>query len=97
VVEGLVWLEAESQRRFQNPFVNLIARQRNAICDDICYAPNAKPEFRRAAQFFRRFRDLTAGGYYSTPEGMKDIGYTGNVPTEKFSIPTEVLKQLGLA
>ena len=56
VVEGLAWLDAESQKRFQNDFVNLIARQKNAICDDICYAPNAKPEFQQAAQFFRRYR-----------------------------------------
>ena len=98
VVDGLAWLDQESQKRFQNPFVNLIARQKNAICDDICYAPNAKPEFRQAAQFFRRFRDLTAGGYYSTPEGMKDIGYVGNVALDKFDgPPPEVLKKLGLA
>jgi hypothetical protein len=98
VVEGLAWIDQEAQKRFQNNFVNLIARQKNAICDDICYAPNAKPEFRQAAQFFRRFRDLTAGGYYSTPEGMKDIGYTGNVALDKFEgPPPEVLKKLGLA
>ena len=98
VIDGLAWLDSEAQKRFQNDFVNLIARQKNAICDDICYAPNAKPEFRPAAQFFRRFRDLAAGGYYSTPEGMKDIGYTGNVALDKFEgPPPEVLKKLGLA
>ena len=97
VIEGLEWLDAESQKRFQNDFVNLISRQKTAICDDICYVPNAKPEFLPAARFFRRYRDLTAGGYYSTPEGMKDIGYTGNVPIEKFVVPPEALKKLGLA
>jgi hypothetical protein len=98
VIDGLAWIDQESQKRFQNNFVNLIARQKNAICDDICYAPNAKPEFRQAAQFFRRYRDLAAGGYYSTPEGMKDIGYTGNVALDKFEgPPPEVLKKLGLA
>jgi hypothetical protein len=98
VLEGLTWLNAESQKRFQNDYVNLVTRQKNMICDDICYAPNAKPEFRKAAQFFRRFRDLASGGYYTTPEGMKDIGYTGNVTLEKFAgPPPEVLKKLGLA
>jgi hypothetical protein len=97
ILGGISWLDAESQKRFQNKFVNLIPRQRNAICDDICYVPKAKPEFRTAAQFFKRFRDLTAGGYYTTPEGMKDIGYVGNVPLEKFEVPAEVLKKLGLA
>ncbi|MSU48062.1 MAG: gluconate 2-dehydrogenase subunit 3 family protein [Opitutus sp.] len=98
IVEGLAWLDAEAQKRFKNDFVNLIARQKNAICDDICFAQNAKPEFRNGAQFFKRFRDLAAGGYYTTPEGMKDIGYTGNVPLDKFEGPQpEVLKKLGLA
>jgi hypothetical protein len=98
VLDGLAWLEAEAQKRFKNGFVNLVARQKNAICDDICYAPEAKPEFRQAAQFFRKFRDLASGGYYSTPEGMKDIGYTGNVVLDKFEgPPPEVLKKLGLA
>ncbi len=97
VVEGLAWLDAESQKRFANPFANLIVRQKNAICDDICNLATAKPEFRTGAQFFRRFRDLTAGGYYTTPEGMKDIGYVGNVPLATFDgPPPEVLKKLGL-
>jgi hypothetical protein len=98
IVEGLAWLDAESQKRFGNDFANLIVRQKNAICDDICYVPRAKPEFAEAAQFFKKFRDLTAGGYYTTPEGMKDIGYVGNVPLVSFEgPPPEVLKKLGLA
>jgi hypothetical protein len=98
ITEGLEWLEAESRKRFGNGFTSLIASQRNAICDDICYEPNAKPEFRQGAQFFKRFRDLTAGGYYTTPEGMKDIGFTGNVILEKYEgPPAEVLRKLGLA
>ena len=97
IVEGLTWLDKESQKRFGADFVNLVARQKNAICDDICFVPRAKPEFRQAAQFFKRYRDLTAGGYYTTPEGMKDIGYVGNVALEKFEgPPPEVLKKLGL-
>ncbi len=97
VIEGLEWLDAESRKRFGADFVNLVSRQKNAICDDICSAATAKPEFRRAAQFFRRFRDLTSGGYYTTPEGMKDIGYIGNVAMEKYEgPPREVLQKLGL-
>jgi hypothetical protein len=98
VLNGLAWLDTESQKRFSNAFVNLVPRQKNAICDDICYVPKAKPEFQQAAQFFRRYRDLTAGGYYTTPEGMRDIGFTGNVALEKYEgPPPEVLKKLGLA
>ena len=38
---------------------------------------------RTAAKFFAKFRDLTAGGFYTTPVGMKDIGYRGNVPLDE--------------
>ena len=51
-----------------------------------------------AARFFARYRDLTAGGFYTTPEGMKDIGYTGNVQLASYPGPSPAaLKQLGLA
>ncbi|PAW75027.1 MAG: Tat pathway signal protein [Opitutia bacterium Tous-C4FEB] len=98
VVEGLAWIEAESQRRFQSDFGSLILRQKNALCEDICLVAKAKPEFKTAARFFKRFRDLTAGGFYTTPEGMKDIGYVANVPLASFDgPPPEVLAKLGLA
>ena len=46
----------------------------------------------------REYRDLTAGGFYTTPAGMKDIGYIGNVPLDKFDgPPLEVLRKAGLA
>lgn len=98
VLDGLAWFEAEAQKRFQTAFPNLVHKQQTLICDDICFVPNAKPEFRKAALFFRKFRDLTAGGYFTTPEGMKAIGYVGNMPLDKFEgPPPEVLKKLGLA
>ena len=98
VLEGLAWLDAESQKRFETDFSTLVRRQQTTICDDISYTERAKPEFRKAAEFFRKFRDLTAGGFYTTPEGMKDIGYVGNVPLASFDgPPPEVLQRLGLA
>ena len=73
-------------------------RRESAIADDICSTAKAAPEFAKAAKFFAKFRDLTAGGFYTTPVGMKDIGYTGNVALEKFDgPPLEALKKAGLA
>jgi hypothetical protein len=97
VLEGLAWIDAESQRRFKNDFAKLSDTQRAAICDDISVA-NPKPEFAKAAEFFGRYRSLTAGGFYTTPVGMKDLRYVGNVALTKFDgPPVEVLKKLGLA
>jgi len=95
IVDGLSWMDEESARRFGKPFHKIIMQQRHAICDDICYEPKATPEFKTAAAFFRRYRDLTAGGFYTTPAGMKDLGYVGNVALPAFNgPPTEVKVRL---
>ena len=97
ILDGLAWIDAEAQKRFGRPFADLKETEQAAICDEICHEPKAKPEFKKAAAFFKRYRDLTAGGFYTTPEGMKDIGYVGNVPRLTFDgPPREVLVKLGL-
>lgn len=98
ILAGLAWIDVEAGRRFGRDFAALDGAQMAAIADDICHAPDAKPEFAAGARFFARFRDLTAGGFYSTPEGMKDVGYVGNTPLPEFKgPPPEVLAKLGLA
>ena len=98
ILKGLVWIDEESQRRFGKDFAGLDDKQMSAIADDICHLPDAKPELKVGAKFFAKFRDLTAGGFYTTPEGMKDVGYIGNVPLAEFKDPPrEVLVKLGLA
>jgi hypothetical protein len=97
VLAGLAWIDDEAQRRFGRKFVALNQSQKEAIADDICHAPDAKPELKEGARFFAKFRDLTAGGFYTTPEGMKDVGYVGNMPLIEFKgPPPEVLAKLGI-
>lgn len=98
VLPGLAWIDAEAQRRFGREFAALGDAQRAAICDDLCHAPRAKPEHREAARFFARYRDLTAGAFYTTPEGVKDLRYIGNVALAAYDgPPPEVLRKAGLA
>jgi hypothetical protein len=47
--------------------------------------------------FFNLMRDLTASGFYTSPIGVKDIGYVGNAPNQWNGVPDDVLKQYGLA
>jgi hypothetical protein len=98
ILEGLDWMDAEAERRFEQNFADLDRQQMAVIADEICHAPDAKPAFASAAKFFARFRDLTAGGFYTTPEGMKDLKYIGNTPLPEFKgPPPEVLALLGLS
>ncbi|HSM08544.1 MAG TPA: gluconate 2-dehydrogenase subunit 3 family protein [Gemmatimonadota bacterium] len=94
---GIVWLDAESNRRFGARFVELTGSQQSAICDDICYGEEAEPEFRSASRFVDKVRDLTATAFYTTREGMQDLGYVGNVPLAQWDPPPpEALRHVGL-
>ncbi len=98
VLNGLAWIDTEAGKRFGKDFADLGHAEMCAIADDICHAPDAKPELAEGAKFFAKFRDLTASGFFSTPEGMKDLGYIGNMPLAEFKgPPPEVLAKLGLA
>jgi hypothetical protein len=80
-------VESEAQRRFKTSFAKLSAQQLSTIADAIV-----------KEQSFVRYRALTAGGFYTTPVGVKDLKYVGNVAMQSFDGPTpDVLKKLGLA
>ncbi|GAB2902574.1 gluconate 2-dehydrogenase subunit 3 family protein [Microbulbifer echini] len=94
---GVVWLEGESRRRFAVAFIELSETQKSAICEDIKWVRSAKPEFQAGARFFAKVRVLVSTAFYTTEEGMADIGYVGNRPMASFpGAPPEVLKRLGL-
>ncbi|MGH7560453.1 MAG: gluconate 2-dehydrogenase subunit 3 family protein [Gemmatimonadales bacterium] len=94
---GLVWLDRESNSRFGKRFAAASEAERQQICDEICHLPRARPEHQAAARFFDLMRDLTAVGFYTTREGMRDLQYLGNVPLVRWEgAPPEVLRHLGL-
>ncbi len=93
--EGLAWLNGEANRRFGKAFPECSVDAQTAILSDIVAEGTAARK--QARSFFLLFRDRAAGGYYTTPEGWKAIGYTGNVALAEFpGPPPEVLKQAGL-
>lgn len=97
VLGGFELIDKEAQRRFGAVFAKLSATQMTAIADDLTAQP-VKGELTDAAAFFVRYRALTAGGFYTTPVGMRDLKYVGNVPMTTFDgPPKEVLEKLGLA
>ena len=104
ILAGLEWLEQQSMRRFDSSFASAAETQKKEILDTIAW--NAKPELAGQAEFFKRFRYLTVGAYYTTEPGIEDVGYIGNVPiTGEYPGPSDeamahlagVLKQLGLS
>jgi hypothetical protein len=98
LLDGLRWIEEEAQRRHQAIFTDLSAAQQTGFCEIFADPAKAKTIDAKAAAFFKRFRDLAFGAWCTTPEGMKAIGYVGNVPSAIFAgPPPEALKHVGLA
>jgi hypothetical protein len=98
IVEGLAFIEREARSRFGIGFSSASLAQQTEICAGLAQAGSRDSKPARGAQFFKRFRDLTAGGYYTTPEGMKDLGYVGNRPQASFDGPSaDLLRRVGLA
>lgn len=98
ILKGLDWLDEEAPRRSPGAgnFLALDPEVRLAICQEL--AVSAKKNRREyPGSFFYLLRNLIAGGYYTTPEGMKAIGYVGNTPSPVWNGPPPgVLERLGL-
>src|SRR5215210_5130663 len=64
---GLVWIDAEAQRRFGKVFAEASAEQQLTILQEI--VTEGSEARKQARSFFVLLRDRVAGGYYTTPEG----------------------------
>ncbi len=98
ILKGLAWLDAESEKRFGAVFAAAKSEQQSQIADELCKPVAKDSPLHEHVRFFSRFRDLTAGGFYTTPEGMKDLGFVGNTPSQTFDgPPLAVLKIVGVS
>ena len=95
---GLAWMNRTARERFgAADFPALTAAQKHRICDEIRFGPEAPRALWPQARFFDEFRDMVSTGFWTTEEGMRDLGYVGNVPLPSWDgPPPEVLERLGL-
>jgi len=96
---GLMWLDIESNKRFDKEFSAASNEQQIQIVEDIAYPDdkNEKPEMAPGISFFNLMRNLTLTGYYTTKMGIDDLGYVGNYANIWDGVPDEVLKDHDVA
>src|SRR5690606_34386095 len=77
---GLMWLDHKSNTDFGKEFKSITEDQQKQILDGIAYADPKIPNSEQPLeiQFFALIRGLTMTGYYTSEEGLKDLGYKGN-------------------
>lgn len=90
---GLMWLDSESNRRFNKVFKTAAEVEQIQIIEDIAYPDpdNEKPQLAYGIRFFDLMRGLTLTGYYTSKIGIEDLGYVGNQPGIWDGVPAEVL------
>jgi hypothetical protein len=79
--DGLRWLDAEATRAGSKKFLDLTEKQQLSILEPLCdLADNTNGLARgRNVQFFALIKSLTADGYYTSRQGLRDeLGYKGN-------------------
>ncbi len=93
---GLAWLDRECRARHGKAFADLAAAEQTALLDQIAYPARTRPEMAAGVAFFNRFRDLVCSGFYSSREGVKDLGYQGNTFVAEWTgCPAEVVGRVG--
>ena len=97
--DGLIWIDLESESRFNKIFNQLKVENQKEIFDDIAYYdPNKSiDEYPEEVQWFNLVRNLTMTGYFTSELGIKELGYKGNAPNVWDGVPKDVLDQYGLS
>jgi hypothetical protein len=89
---GILWLDNEMKHRYAGKdFLAAEPAQQTALLDLIAYRKNASPQLNAGIQFFTWCRRMVADAYYTSPIGMKDLGYMGNGAVAEFKVPQEAV------
>lgn len=88
---GVAWLDRQMEKKTGKSFVDSGIPDQTALLDQIAFRKDATPELQPGVVFFDWMRRLTADAFYTSPMGVKDIGYLGNKGMTKFQIPADAI------
>ena len=88
---GFAWLDHYMQKTYAADFLNASAAQQTELLDKLAYAKNVTPETAPGVPFWTWARNMVVDAYYTSPAGVKDIGYMGNGAMKVFSVPQEAV------
>jgi gluconate 2-dehydrogenase gamma chain len=97
---GIGWLDHEMEKRYGSAFVTAQPAQQTAMLDLIAYRKTSDPGLAPGIEFFDWARKMVVDAFYTSPIGVKDVGYMGNKGMTTFEVPTAAidyaLKRSGL-
>jgi|SRR5579884_1182744 len=88
---GIAWLDRQMRARNGADFVSAAPAQQTAMLDLIAFRKNDGPELGPGIHFFDWARKMVIDAYYTTPAGVKSVGYLGNKAVSRFFVPQECI------
>jgi hypothetical protein len=98
---GLAWMDAAMRKRADGvDFLHASKDQQKALLDLIAFRENHTDELGPGIRFFDWARRLVVDAYYTSAQGIKEVGFIGNSGMAEFHVPQEavdyVMKRSGL-
>jgi len=88
---GIAWLDRSMRLRYSTDFASAKPNQQTALLDLIAYRRNESAQLGPGIEFFDWARRMVVDAYYTSPVGIKAIGYLGNTSVAKFEVPQEAI------
>lgn len=89
---GLTWVDQTMHSRYGTHFVASRPEQQTALLDSLAWRRNVTPETAYGVRFWTMLRNMVVDAYYTSPTGVKDLGYMGNTAVAKFQVPEEAVR-----
>jgi hypothetical protein len=73
----------------------LVAAERGEMPDEeeetVSAEESAKADLAPGVHFFGWIRRMTVDAYYTSPVGIKDVGYVGNMALSEYTVPQQAI------
>ena len=88
---GFSWLDNYMRRTYGADFLSASAAQQTELLDKLAFEKNRTPETAPGLNFWTWTRNMVIDAYYTSPAGVKDLGYMGNGAMRVFNVPQEAV------
>jgi hypothetical protein len=88
---GFGWLDNYMQKTNGADFLSATAAQQTELLDKLAYEKNRTSETAPGVPFWTWTRNMVVDAYYTSPAGVKDLGYMGNGAMRVFGVPKEAV------
>jgi gluconate 2-dehydrogenase gamma chain len=88
---GFGWLDNYMQKTYGADFLSATAAQQTESLDKLAYEKNRTSETAPGVPFWTWTRNMVVDAYYTSPAGVKDLGYMGNGAMRVFGVPKEAV------